>query len=96
MSSDIAIAQRAHDLLRGAKPAAYCDPCLADALALPLATVASIAKVLAGLPGVERKIGRCTPCRSTKRVVTRSLLNRDTRAAHVRFRTDASRAVRRA
>jgi hypothetical protein len=74
MFSDNAVSVRIEVLLRGAKPAAYCDPCLASALALPQEAVASAAGALARMSAVTRKVGRCTPCRSTKRVVMRAMM----------------------
>ena len=71
MSVDTTVAANVAGLLSRIKPAAYCDQCLARALALPLPTVTTAAEQLASTASAERKRGRCSPCRSTKRLVTR-------------------------
>lgn len=73
MLSGNAVSTSIEHLLRGMKPAAYCDPCLAEVLNLPLDIVTEATEHLGKTAWAEHKIARCTPCRSTRRVVTRVL-----------------------
>jgi hypothetical protein len=52
-------------------PRAICDICLAERVDLPVETVLALAEKCAGEGWCQRKVGRCSPCHSTRRVVTR-------------------------
>lgn len=82
---EVPLAELVSTYLRAIAPSAYCDPCLASAVREPLDLVHQTAEGLGGPGQFVRKVGRCTVCRSTKRIVTR--------VESVRLASDARLAV---
>ena len=71
MPDDVNVGERMIGLLMGMSPRGFCDQCASDALGFPLATITHHADNLMGNIHVQRAVRRCSPCRSTKRMVTR-------------------------
>ena len=67
----VPLAELVSTYLRAIAPSAYCDPCLAGAVQELVEAVRQTAEDLACPEQFARKLGRCTLCRSTKRIVTR-------------------------
>src|SRR5687767_6393846 len=73
VSEGLSLRDRIEVYLLSAPDRAFCDTCLARRLALPVKDITVAAETIGRMPNFQRAKGRCSPCRSTKRIVTRAV-----------------------
>ncbi len=81
LEEDINVSERLIGFLIGVRPRGFCDRCIAYALTLSLEVVKNHAEELANRLRFYRAVGRCSSCRSTRRIVTRAAQFVDSRAS---------------